>query len=221
MKILAEDLQRLCYNATQFSAKDSSLKGVVYFDFTEDQLEAYASDDYVAMVDRAPLPDRKGAQAFHLGLKEVKELERWLRDIDGEVGIILHDDEVEVDPIALSSLALPKWPDPLDFGPVVDVVWSESNPLAEDHYPASREPFAIRSERFTKFRLLRTPPSPSCKDGYPIDFTWDGRLVRWKCGPLMNGVIGPLARHSFIDQVTGEQVVGIKQLYADEEGVLW
>lgn len=219
MKILAEDLQRLCYNATQFSAKDSSLKGVVYFHFDGNgTLEVYASDDYVAMVDRAPA--EAAELDFWLGLKEVKELEKWLRDQEGELNLYLDLDQLGTGRSS-EDIEIQRVTEPPDFGPVVDVVWSESNPLAEDHYPASREPFAIRSERFTKFRLLRPPPSPSCKDGYPIDFTWDGRLVRWKCGPLMNGVIGPLARHSFIDQVTGEQVVGIKQLYADEEGVLW
>lgn len=221
MKLNAEDLQRLCYNAAQFSSKDSSLKGTVCFDFTEDHLEVYASDDYVAMVDRAPLPNREGASVFHLGLKEVKELEKWLRDIDGEVEIVVHDDEIEVDPVALSSLPLPTVIVPPDFGPVVDVVWSEPNPLAEDYYPASREPFAIRAERFTRFRLLRTPESPSCKDGYPIDMLWDGRLVRWKVGPYLKGVIGPLSRVSFTDAATGERIMGIKELYAEEVEVLW
>ena len=221
MKILAEDLARLCYNAAQFSAKDSSLKGAVLFrGGTLPFLSAYASDDYVARVDQSPA-EGGASEEFVLGLKEVKELEKWLRDKDDSVEITLHDDTVEVDHVLHSSLPLERVIDPPDFEPVIDVVWSEPNPMAEDYYPASREPFAIRAERFTKFRLLRTPPSPSCKDGYPVDFLWDGRLVRWRCGPFLRGVIAPLTRYGYTDPATGEEVTGIKRLYADEEGVLW
>lgn len=218
MKILAEDLHRLCYNAQQFSHKDSSLGGVVMFAAGEDGFALYASDDYVAMKDEAPGDVEAGA-IFYLGLKEVKELEKWLRDKEGHLEIILHDDEIEVDPVALSSLPLPIVSDPPDFSSVVEVIHSEPNPVAEDYYPASREPFAIRGERFTKFRLLKTPESPSCKDGYPVDFKWDGRLLRWKCGPFLLGVVGPLARHSY--DADGVEVQGIKDLYRDEPEVLW
>lgn len=219
MRLLAEDLARLCYNAIQFSSKDSSLKGAVCFDFTEDRLEVYASDDYVAMVDQAPLPDREGASVFHLGLKELKELEKWLRDKEGDVTLSFDLDQLVV--VASGDDAeIQMVNEPPDFFPVVEVVWSEPNPFTGEFSP-SAEPFAIRAERFTKFRLLRTPESPSCRDGYPVDFLWDGRVVRWKCGPYMKGVIGPLARYGWTDKETGEQVTGIKQLYADEEGVLW
>lgn len=220
MKILAEHFQRLLYNAIQFSAKDSSLGGVVLFHSTGEVLEVYASDDYVAMVDTAPIEDAPEID-FWLGLKEVKELEKWLRDKDGEVEIILHEQEIEVDHVLHSSLPLQIVSEPPDFCAVVEVVHSEPNPFTGEFSPAS-EPFAIRAERFTRFRLLKTPDSPSCRDGYPIDFLWDGRLVRWRCGPNLKGVIGPLARYSYVDQATGEQVTGIKQLYATEEvEVLW
>lgn len=219
MKILAEDLARLCYNAIQFSAKDSSLKGVVNFHFDGNgTLEVYASDDYVAMVDRAPAESVE--LDFWLGLKEVKELEKWLRDQEGELTLYLDLDQLGTGR-SNADIEIQRVTEPPDFTPVVDVVWSEPNPLAEDYYPASRQPFAIRAERFTRFRLLRTPESPSCKDGYPIDMLWDGRLVRWKVGPYLKGVIGPLSRHTFTDATTGERITGIKELYAEEVEVLW
>lgn len=226
MKILAEDLARLCYNAIQFSSKDSSLGGVVMFHLrpTENAkaaqaLDVYASDDYVAMRDvAAAYPQDAGEIVFHLNLKELKELEKWLRDVEGPVEIDLNGaDGVEVTS-TLSSLPLQIVSEPPDFSPVVEVVHSEPNPLTGEYSPAA-EPFAIRGERFTKFRLLKTPESISCKDGYPVDFLWDGRLVRWKCGPFLRGVVGPLARHSYV--ADGVEVTGIKDLYAEESAVLW
>lgn len=218
MKILAEDLARLCYNAIQFSAKDSSVKGVVMFSHGTHGLHVYASDDYVAMEDRASVT-AESASDFYLGLKEVKELEKWLRDKENSVEIILHEDQIEVDHILHSSLPLQIVSEPPDFSGVVEVVHSEPNPLTGEFSP-SAEPFAIRAERFTKFRLLRTPESPSCKDGYPVDLLWDGRLVRWKCGPFLKGVVGPLARVSYRTD-DGIEVTGIRDLYREEEGVLW
>lgn len=226
MKILAEDLQRLCYNAIQFSAKDSSLQGVVMFHLrpTENEkaaqaLDVYASDDYVAMRDvAAAYPQDAGEEVFHLGLKEVKELEKWLRDKEGMIDVIMHEGEVEFEPVALSSLPLQIASEPPDFSAVVDVVHSEPNPFTGEYSP-SAAPFAIRAERFTKFRLLKTPESPSCKDGYPVDFLWDGLLVRWKCGPFLKGVVGPLTRRSYTTR-DGIEITGIEDLYAEEE-VLW
>ncbi|OKI54542.1 hypothetical protein [Micromonospora sp. CB01531] len=212
MKILAEDLQRLCYNAIQFSHKDSSLGGVVMFQDHGMHFGVYASDDYVAMWDRASIdqPENYGLD-FHLGLKEVKELEKALRTVEGEVEVYVSGDEL----LGPWEQTLQIVSEPPDFSGVVEVVHRELNGLAEDYYPASREPFAIRAERFTKFRLLKTPESPSCKDGYPVDFLWDGSILRWKCGPFLRGVVGPLTRYSYDD------ITGIKELYAAEEGVLW
>lgn len=234
MKILAEHFQRLLYNAIQFSAKDSSLGGVVWFitqphdgDGGNALLDVYASDDYVAMRDQCPMTTER-EESFYLGLKEVKELEKALRVVEGQVQtqFPVGSTDLEVmwateDGKDVLSILLQTVTEPPDFSAVVEVVHSEPNPFTGEFSPAS-EPFAIRAERFTKFRLLRTPESPSCRDGYPIDFLWDGRLVRWRCGPNLKGVIGPLARYTYVDQATGEQVTGIKQLYATEEvEVLW
>lgn len=226
MKILAEHFQRLLYNAIQFSSKDSSLGGVVLFHSTGEVLEVYASDDYVAMVDTAPIEDTPEID-FWLGLREVKELEKALRVTEGQVQTQypVGSESLEVMWLAeggkdVLSVVVERVAEPPDFSAVVEIVHSEPNPLTGEFSP-SAEPFAIRSERFTKFRLLKTPESPSCRDGYPIDFLWDGRVVRWKCGPNMKGVIGPLARYSYTDQATGEQVTGIKSLYSEEVEVLW
>lgn len=216
MKILAEDLQRLLYNAIQFSAKDSSLGGVVLFSGGTHGLTVYASDDYVAMQDRADVTS-ESSTVFHLGLKEVKELEKWLRDKEGEVELEVVTGTDGVDFLEVSSpeyFTLQTVSEPPDFSPVVEVVNSSPNPFTGEFSPAA-EPFAIRAERFTKFRLLKTPESPSCKDGYPVDFLWDGRIVRWKCGHFLKGVIGPLAR------VGWDGVTGIKELYREEPEVLW
>lgn len=224
MKILAEDLARLCYNAIQFSSKDSSLGGVVMFRVTEYRgLEAYASDDYVAMADFALIEDPRDRPLFYLGLKEVKELEKWLRDKEGAIEFFPYDSgdgfNVECNDGADGNHDLQTVSEPPDFSGVVEVVHSDPNPFTGEYSP-SAEPFAIRAERFTKFRLLRTPESPSCKDGYPVDFLWDGRIIRWKCGPMLKGVIGPLARHSYTTD-TGIEVTGIKDLYQEESEVLW
>lgn len=220
MKILAEDLARLCYNAIQFSAKDSSLDGVVMFTAGYEMLEVWASDDYVAMTDRVDYPEpQEEAFDFYLGLKEVKELERSLRDKEGVVDLFVNGDVLGyTTDINAYHEDLQIVSEPPDFSEVVEVVHSEGNPLAVD-YGATAEPFAIRAERFTKFRLLRTPESPSCKDGYPVDFIFDGRFLRWKCGPFLRGVVAPLARRSFV--AGGVEVTGIKDLYAEEEEVLW
>lgn len=225
MKILAEDLARLCYNSIQFSSKDSSLGGVVMFHLrpTENPkaaqaLDVYASDDYVAMRDcAAAYPQDAEEMAFSLGLKEVKELEKWLRDQEGMVNLWFHENALCVDQEPYGEHPGPTLQivsEAPDFSGVVEVVHSEPNPFTGEYGPSS-EPFAIRAERFTKFRLLRTPESPSCKDGYPVDFLWDGQLIRWKCGPFLRGVIGPLARHSY------DGVTGIKELYSEEHEVLW
>lgn len=226
MKILAEDLARLCYNAIQFSSKDSSLGGVVMFHLrpTENPkaaqaLDVYASDDYVAMRDvAAAYPQDAGEIPFYLGLKELKELEKWLRDVEGIVEIDLNGADGVEATSTLSSLPLQIVSEPPDFSAVLEVVHSEPNPFTGEYSP-SAEPFAIRAERFTKFRLLRTPESPSCKDGYPVDFLWDGQIIRWKCGPFLKGVVGPLVRHSYV--AAGVEVTGIKDLYAEESEVLW
>lgn len=218
MKILAEDLSRLCYNAIQFSSKDSSLGGVVMFEATAfGDLFLYASDDYVAMKDQAKVEDVWDVESIWLGLKEVKEIEKSLRATTGPIEIELGR---EVDLLGPWGMSIPRVAEPPDFSGVVEVCASEVHPLSGE-LGAHAEPFAIRPERFAKFRLLRTPESPSCKDGYPVDFIWDGGLIRWKCGPFLRGALGPLARRSFVDQISGIEVTGIEDLYAEESEVLW
>ncbi len=223
MKILAEDLARLLYNAIQFSSRDSSLGGVVWFitqpndgDGNNALLDVYASDDYVAMRDQSPMITEQET-SFYLGLKEVKELEKWLRDKEGEVELECPADVLGVrasDSAGPIFTTLQIVSEPPDFSEVVEVVHREVNPFTGEFSP-SAEPFAIRAERFTKFRLLKTPESPSCKDGYPVDFLWDGVILRWKCGPVLKGVVAPLARYSY------DGITGIKDLYAEESEVLW
>lgn len=219
MILLAEDLARLCYNAIQFSAKDSQLKGCVMFGFSQVRAYVFASDDYVAMKDDARATAVHD-ETFFLGLKEVKELEKWLRDKTGEVILMLDPEGLLAVVPGADSGYLQIVSEPPDFSMVVEVATSDPNPFTGEWNP-SAEPFAIRAERFTKFRLLRTPESPSRKDGYPVDFIWDGGLIRWKCGPFLRGVIGPLARRSFVDPISGVEVTGIKDLYAEESEVLW
>ncbi|MFC6021538.1 hypothetical protein ACFP2T_35890 [Plantactinospora solaniradicis] len=212
MKILSADLSRLCYNAIQFSAKDSSLGGVVALGGSADlsTLTVWACDDYVALADHAPAEVSEDFSWF-LALKEVKDLEKTLRDYDGE--IFLSETAGHLD---LDEHDWPLAEDPPDFQPVVNILSFAPNPVAD---PST--PFAIRAARFTKFRLLRTPQSPSTKDEYPVDFLWDGDLLRWKCGPTLRGVVAPLHRQSF-ESVSGEEVTGIEDLFSEErEEVLW
>jgi len=227
MQIQAADLARLCYNGVQFSAKDSSLGGTVMFYPTTSQLFVCASDDYVAMEDSAPArtfsAPSMGGDHFYLGLKELKELEKFLRDKDGSAQTQFPGDgkALEVmsrndDATDLVSVLLPLPEDPPDFQPVMDILNLPPNPFQHIGIP-----FAIRAARFTKFRLLRTPPSPSTKDEYPVDFHWDGDLLRWKCGPFLRGVVAPLQRESFVAQ-NGEDITGIEELFEQErEAVLW
>jgi hypothetical protein len=219
MRLASADLARLCYNAIQFSAKDSSLGGVVCFRPGNDFLSVYASDDYVAMVDSAPA-DPSAPDLIHLGLKEVKELEKDLRAAEGEVemAVVVEDEETNLNALINGiDHYYPVVADPPDFSPVVDVVHSAPRLWPAGH-PA--QPFAVRAERFSKFRLLRTPESPSCADGYPADLLWDNDLLRVKVGPYLRAVIAPLARETF-ESYGGTSTVGIQDLYAEEPNVLW
>lgn len=209
MKIQATDLHRMAYNAIQFSDKDSAAGGVTLWATGQGFVECWATDDYVALRDQTDCGTEQQDQwLWGLELKDLKALEKELRDRDGEISFELKGEEGSGDGILFfSSLS--------DF-PTVDAVelLTPAVKIIEQstatHDISLMGPFAIRQNRFAKFKLLRTPGDTE----YPVDFAHGmnpqgvGVLI-WKLGPHLRGVVGQVDREY------------LAEYFSEEREVLW
>lgn len=200
MKIQAADLHRMTYNAIQFSHKDASVAGLTLWAVGHEMMEVWASDDYVALWDHSPVINDSSDEVFALELKTLKELEKELRDREGEISFSVEDGFIQF----LSASDFPTTSGE-SLTPVVRII-HESKPSL--HLDAVG-PFAIRQDRFTKFRLLKTPGDTE----YPVDFIHGQNpqgvgVLLWKLGPTLRGVVGQVDREYLRD-------------YFSEEDVLW
>jgi hypothetical protein len=202
VKVKAEDLHRMAYNAIQFSDKDSSVGGVTLWATGNGMVECWATDDYVALRDQLDAGTHETDQfLFGLELKNLKDLEKHLRDTDAEVGLT-----VDAGDLVVNGLTLPVVDTTETMSPVVKII-EQSTATADIE---AMGPFAIRQNRFTKFRLLKTPGEPE----YPVDFTHGMNpqgtgVLLWKLGPHLRGIVGQVDRGY------------LAEYFADESGVLW
>lgn len=193
MKIQAKDLWRLMYNAQLFTDKKSATGGVAKFRQVigpSAGLAVFATDDHVAICDKAPGENTEFGE-FFLSLETMKQLEKSLREIVGEMNLVIEDGEfryIGMDgavPFADSG-------DP-DLWNMVGQMLSgfdfEYTPLGGDPLTV----FALNPDRLRKFSLLKPGDYPiDIKTGY--DRVLERDLVAFKAGPTLRGVLAPLDR---------------------------
>lgn len=180
------DLHRVFYNAIQFSRKDSLIGPGVMLRLMDNELEVSSSDDYVSIHDTVPVFGAQGVDSRGwVSLEDAKALEKQLRD------------EKEDEAFPLDSI-------PTTYRPTTDqkTIWEQLEIFGlESQDEDSREElaydFAILPDRLTK--LSRLKPG-----GYPIDIrkveVEDKRLLAFKCGPTLTGLIAPLNREIWMEQ---------------------
>lgn len=201
--ITAEVLGRMLSNALLFSDKKSAAQGDVLLVHRRGWLSVYATDDHVAIRDKARVIDGRLDGTWLLSRHEASTLAKDLAvDEDGLVVNLNSHPEME------------------SITEELDEFWMTVVSLAEHRdFGVTGEdasPFAVNPYRLVKFSRLKDDTGKGGSEAaYPLDFVQgedhlSGReLLAFKFGPGVQGVLAPLDRGI------------IESRYVDTPGVLW
>jgi hypothetical protein len=213
MKVDAKLLWQAVKNVSVYSRKDG-WAGAVKVDIDDSRVSLTTSDDFVGITSVIPFDSHpRGRDTFWLSHDSVKELEKYLRDLTGEVGVRVNDSgnmgrgydrviqfEVGDD-------------DKCFVGPAIgcpNEEWWGMFEYVMDHvnaFPVAADSWALDPARLSKMNLLEP------KAEYPLALSnceIDGeRFVAFKYGSNTFGMIKPL------------DVEKLREVYDRIEDVLW
>lgn len=199
IKILGEDLARICNNSMMFSnPKSLYLPGEILFRFEVDSLRVFATDDYFAISDVANLTAGKAEFSFVLHLEDVKGYTKNKKKFEGldefarrnkrEEILILPDDsgvffqtKERSNYFYFADNRKPAW----------EVI--EGLIFSDEIQPVSITGYRSNPERYAKLSQVKYDKNSFGIDWEHVETVTGNLLVRFKIGPTINGVIRPLA----------------------------
>lgn len=179
----------MAWNASLYSNTHSEARGRTLWILGARGCRVVATDDYVAIVDHQDADLDPWAQYILMDLKDLKGLERGLReDADGLFDLaLLPGDPLDVE--AVSDLALY----------YADQLTAEAQTLSQSFECST---FAVAPDRLRN--LARVKPGD-----YPIDlkvFSHETEMLGFKVGPTVTGLIAPLDRDLLREQYTEKEM---------------
>ena len=198
IKILGEDLARVCNNAMMFvNPKSLWLPGEVLFDLTNNTLSVYACDDYFAICSKAQFTGNADT-FFVLNLNDIKGytkdkekhegLEEFARRNKKDEILITHDGNGII-----------------NFASNTEAIAFEAGEYREDNWyiveglifdpsvtPVSIQGFDSNPERYSKLSQLKYDKEKHWIKWKFVETETGNLLVRFTVGPDINGVIRPL-----------------------------
>ncbi len=192
-RILTEDLRRVAYNTRIYSMKSASIEGGSLWIQGALTIRVVSSDDYIILTDTAQVVGAGGASYEVMSYDQLEGLSKALEAHEDDY-FDLGDVSIESDSPHMGTLA--------EADQIVFEV---------DHYGTVGGPtFAVAPQRLAKFRLVKP-------GGFPIDIrsfeeaVCDGlinRILGYRIGPTVRGVIAPLDREKLKGKYTGEELWG-------------
>lgn len=188
-QIRSQDVARMAWNASLYSNQNSAARGRVLWILGPRGCRVVATDDYVVLVDTTEGAFNPGAQYLLMELKELKGLEKGLReDADGLYDLdLLPGDPLDVETVSELELY------------AADQLVAEAQTLNQAFELST---FAVAPDRLRN--LARVKPGD-----YPIDlkiFSQETELLAFKIGPTVTGVIAPLDRDELSSQYTEKEM---------------
>jgi hypothetical protein len=199
LKILGEDLARICKNASMFTnPKSLYLPNEVLFRFEGTDLRVFATDDYFAISDVATLTAGKAEFSFVLDAKDIagytkdkvkyEGLEEFARrnkknEIEISVGPLGVDFETndEARHFPFAEYREDAW------WVIEGLIFSdEIQPVAISHYRSN-------PERYAKLSQIKYDKDSFGIDWFHVETMTGNLLIRFKIGPTIDGVIRPLS----------------------------
>lgn len=195
MKVAAEDLSRVLYNAILFSDAKSQAAGLIGVSFVNDRMYMVGSDDFVIIRDSLPAPGSH--DPFFVDLKQAKEILKYLSDVGSDTP------EPTINDLFTPSSS--HWED--QFGMALAMMLDPKSFSTDE---GRTQTFAIRPGRFAKFGRIKTT------DDYPIDFQtglididrFTREVLRFKAGTTCHGILAPVLRSSLHDEF-GEETAAL------------
>lgn len=210
MKIDAQALWRAVKNVSLFSREKGWAQATKFSSNPATaRLELTTSDDFVGIRSQVDWSGIEVPDSFYLSHKDLKELEKFLREKSGEVELHLFADEqtmeLRMEEVAVYYVDLKECPDQ-EWWEMFEEVMLYTNPDQRD--TAMEFGFALDPARLSKMNLLEP------KGEYPLALNFrevhGNRFVAFKYGPNTAGMISPLRREA------------LEEAYGDKIGeVLW
>lgn len=214
MRVDAKLLWQAVKNVAVYSRKDG-WAGAVKVEITTNTLRFTTSDDFVGITSLViMIAEGLGQQTeFYLSHDSIKELEKWLRDLTGEVGVRVNDSG-DMGPEHERVVQFEVSDDDKCFvGPIIDCPandWWEMFTYVMDHvnaFPEPSAPWALDPARLSKMNLLEPKAEfPLALSNCQIN---ENKFVAFKYGPNTFGMIKPLEREA------------LEKVYDDISEVLW
>lgn len=198
IKILGEDLARICGNALMFcNPKSLYLPGEILFDLTDNTLKVYACDDYFAICSQASFTGTADT-FFVLNLNDVKGYTKNKEKIEGleEFARRNKKDEILILPedTAIQFMAKDEVK-VLPFGEYREDNWYIVEGLIFDPSvtPVAIQSFDSNPERYSKLSQLKYNKDEHWIKWKFVETETGNLLVRFTVGPDISGVIRPLS----------------------------
>ncbi len=210
MKVDAKELWQSIKNVSIFSREKGWAGGATKFSTNAlRELSLATSDDFVGIRSKVELNDLGGREEFYLSHKSLKELEKWLRDKDGEVevkmaleeciGFYFEGDTGHTPPDSWREIDTIECPDPEWWG-MFDNLMMDAGKHVEN-----LPPWAFDPARLSKMNLLEPKAEyPLALAGCIIEGYGD-YFVAFKYGPNTQGVLSPL-RMDALKEAYGDKI---------------
>lgn len=194
-KIPLSTLRRCTYNSLLYSHKDTMAKGDTLWTFWDDELHVTAFDDYFSLVDicddLVDQPSLGDPQYFLMTLGDLKELDKVLRDSEGEV--------VSLDGLVLAGAS--------DQDPSFQVLYEAAGLSFQSSGTLTKgrvDSFALSPDRLRKLSWIKP-------GGFPIDcqvFDMEGHkpFIGFRCGPTVRGAMSLMDRDKLAELYEGEEI---------------
>lgn len=209
MKADAKALHQAVKNASLFAKKGGWADAVMVEHHVGGGLSFVSCDDYVGIDSRVDIGTERQLHEglFYLSPQSIKDLEKWLRDVDGDCWVTTGDNQFHVDigkPDEVLHLDVIECPSE-DWWNMFDYVMQNTFVT-----PRSQQTFEISPDRLTQLSRLEPKGEYPLSLGHCVVGEDERRCVAFRYGPDTLGMIMPLDREA------------LKKAYGDKlKEVVW
>lgn len=199
LKILGEDLARICKNGSMFTnPKSLYLPDEMLFRFESDSLRVFATDDYFAISDVAPLSAGKTEFSFTLTGKNVSGYTKNREKVEGLEEFARRNKKNEIvisfdlDEVTFATDNEEVWFTQAEYRePAWEVI--EGLIFSDEVIPVDIHHYRSNPERYAKLSQIKYDKDTFGIDWFHVETVTGNLLIRFQIGPSIHGVIRPLS----------------------------
>lgn len=199
LKILGEDLARICKNGVMFTnPKSIYLPNEMLFRFENTDLRVFATDDYFAISDVANLTAGKAEFSFVLDAKDVAGFTKNGEKVEGLEAFARRNKKEEIQ-ISFGTAGVDfDTKDEilsLDYAENREPAWEiiEGLIFSDEIQPVAITGYRSNPERYAKLSQIKYDKDSFGIDWFHVETVTGNLLIRFKIGPTIDGVIRPLS----------------------------